>query len=62
MAAILCHGFGQNFGCTCHDISNLPGITPMKPGSCTMAFFGIDAVVLDPAEGTIVEADAVTQD
>jgi acetyl-CoA synthetase len=40
-----------------HIVTNLPGITPMKPGSCTLPFYGIDAVVLDPANGHIVEPD-----
>lgn len=31
-----------------HIITNLPGITPMKPGSCTLPSFGIDPVILDP--------------
>eukprot|EP00980_Cylindrotheca_fusiformis_P004167 scaffold909_cov135-Cylindrotheca_fusiformis.AAC.24 len=34
-----------------HIITNLPGVTPMKPGSCTLPFYGIDAVVLDPVSG-----------
>lgn len=34
-----------------HVITNLPGITPMKPGSCTLPFYGIDTVVLDPHTG-----------
>jgi acetyl-CoA synthetase len=34
-----------------HVLTNLPGITPMKPGSCTMGGFGIDAVVLDSVTG-----------
>lgn len=40
-----------------HIITNIPGVTPMKPGSCTLPFFGIDAVVLDPADGRVVEPD-----
>lgn len=40
-----------------HIITNLPGITPMKPGSCTLPCYGIDAVVLDPATGEKVEPD-----
>jgi acetyl-CoA synthetase len=32
-------------------ISNLPGAIPMKPGSCTLPFFGVDAVVLDQRTG-----------
>jgi len=34
-----------------HIITNLPGITPMKPGSCTLPFYGIDTVVLCPTTG-----------
>lgn len=34
-----------------HVITNLPGITPMKPGSCTMPFYGVDTVVLDAQTG-----------
>jgi len=40
-----------------HIITNLPGITPMKPGSCTLPCYGIDTVVLDPTNGNIVEPD-----
>jgi len=38
-----------------HIITNIPGVTPMKPGSCTLPFYGIDAVVLDPKDGTVLE-------
>ena len=42
-----------------HVITNLPGVTPMKPGSCTLPFYGIDAVVLDPSTGReLTDADA----
>jgi len=34
-----------------HVITNLPGITNMKPGSCTLPSYGIDPVVLDPISG-----------
>mmetsp|Transcript_2650 Transcript_2650/g.7596 ORF Transcript_2650/g.7596 Transcript_2650/m.7596 type:complete len:704 (+) Transcript_2650:177-2288(+) len=34
-----------------HIITNIPGITPMKPGSCTFPFYGVDTVVLDPQTG-----------
>lgn len=37
-----------------HIVTNLPGVTPMKPGSCTFPFYGIDAVVLDPQDGHLV--------
>jgi len=40
-----------------HIVTNLPGITPMKPGSCTLPCYGIDTVVLDPASGEIMEPD-----
>ena len=42
-----------------HVITNIPGITPMKPGSCTLPFYGIDAVVLDPLNGHVLEANNV---
>lgn len=34
-----------------HLVANLPGITPMKPGSCTLPYFGINIAVVDPATG-----------
>jgi acetyl-CoA synthetase len=34
-----------------HILTNLPGITPMKPGSCSLGSYGIDTVVLDPVSG-----------
>jgi len=34
-----------------HIITNLPGITPMKPGSCTLPSYGIDPIVLDSMSG-----------
>jgi len=40
-----------------HIITNLPGVTPMKPGSCTFPCYGIDTVVLDPVDGKVVEPD-----
>ena len=36
-------------------LSPLPGVTPTKPGSATLPFFGVDAAVLDP-EGNEVDA------
>jgi len=30
-----------------HIITNLPGITPMKPGSATLPFFGIEPIVVN---------------
>ncbi|RMF80073.1 MAG: acetate--CoA ligase [Nitrospirae bacterium] len=37
-----------------HLITSLPGCTPMKPGSATLPFFGVEPVVVDP-EGKILE-------
>jgi acetyl-CoA synthetase len=34
-----------------HIITNLPGVTPMKPGSCTLPFYGVNTVVLDAVTG-----------
>lgn len=42
-----------------HIVTNLPGVTPMKPGSCTMPFYGVDAVVLDAVSGEVVEGNDV---
>ena len=42
-----------------HVITNLPGITPMKPGSCTLPFYGIDAVVLDGKTGEEIQGNGV---
>ena len=30
-----------------HMLTPLPGVTPMKPGSATLPFFGVDPVILD---------------
>lgn len=42
-----------------HIVTNIPGVTPMKPGSCTLPMFGIDPVVLDPLNGHEVEGGNV---
>eukprot|EP00586_Coscinodiscus_wailesii_P019882 CAMPEP_0172518126 /NCGR_PEP_ID=MMETSP1066-20121228/290627_1 /TAXON_ID=671091 /ORGANISM="Coscinodiscus wailesii, Strain CCMP2513" /LENGTH=654 /DNA_ID=CAMNT_0013300453 /DNA_START=84 /DNA_END=2048 /DNA_ORIENTATION=+ len=42
-----------------HVITNLPGVTPMKPGSCTLPFFGIELAVLDPQSGKELEGNGV---
>eukprot|EP00956_Cyclotella_meneghiniana_P026368 scaffold56744_cov109-Cyclotella_meneghiniana.AAC.1 len=42
-----------------HIVANIPGVTPMKPGSCTLPLYGIDLVVLDPMTGAIVEGNDV---
>jgi acetyl-CoA synthetase len=38
-----------------HVVTNIPGVTPMKPGSCTLPLPGIDLVVLDPQNGHVLE-------
>lgn len=40
-----------------HIITNLPGITPMKPGSCTLPMYGVDPVLLDATTGEEVKAE-----
>ena len=30
-----------------HMLTPLPGVTPIKPGSCSLPFFGVDPVILD---------------
>lgn len=47
-----------------HIITNLPGVTPMKPGSCTLPMYGIDPVIIDPVSGDVIEQtqDQVTGD
>lgn len=35
-------------------VTPLPGATPLKPGSATLPFFGIDLEVLDPQSGKVI--------
>ncbi|KAH6984481.1 acetyl-coenzyme A synthetase-like protein 1 [Ilyonectria sp. MPI-CAGE-AT-0026] len=39
----------------CNVITPLAGITPMKPGSATLPFFGIEPVILDPVSGSEID-------
>lgn len=41
-------------------VTPLPGAIPTKPGSATMPFFGVDAVVLDPHTGAELVGNDVT--
>ena len=41
-------------------ITPLPGATPLKPGSATLPFFGIEPVVLEPEKGEIIEGNGVS--
>lgn len=36
-------------------ITPLPGVSPLKPGSCGLPFFGVDPVILDPETGREVQ-------
>jgi len=38
-----------------HMITPLPGATPLKPGSASLPFFGVDPVLLDPTTGAVIE-------
>ena len=41
-------------------VTPLPGVTPLKPGSATLPFFGIDLAILDPASGKELVGNNVT--
>jgi len=41
-------------------ITPLPGVTPTKPGSATLPFFGIKPVVVNPESGVVLEGNGVT--
>jgi acetyl-CoA synthetase len=41
-------------------ITPLPGVTPTKPGSATLPFFGIKPVIVDPATGKVAEGNGVS--
>jgi acetyl-CoA synthetase len=41
-------------------ITPLPGVTPAKPGSATLPFFGIKPVLVDPADGKLLEGNGVS--
>ena len=41
-------------------ISPLPGVTPTKPGSATLPFFGVKPMVLDPATREVVHGNDVS--
>lgn len=42
-----------------HIIAPLSGVTPMKPGSATLPFFGIDLAIIDPVSGLELEGNDV---
>jgi acetyl-CoA synthetase len=41
-------------------ITPLPGVTPTKPGSATLPFFGVKPVVVDPSTGEVMEGNDVS--
>jgi acetyl-CoA synthetase len=41
-------------------ITPLPGVTPTKPGSATLPFFGIKPVVVEPESGRVIEGNGVS--
>ncbi|MCU0621620.1 MAG: acetate--CoA ligase [Gemmatimonadales bacterium] len=41
-------------------ISPLPGVTPTKPGSATLPFFGVKPLVVDPQDGKVLEGNGVS--
>jgi len=42
-----------------HMITSLPGVTPMKPGSASLPFFGVKPALLDASTGKLVEGNNV---
>ena len=38
-----------------HMITPLPGVSPIKPGSCTFPFFGVEPAIVDPETGEEVK-------
>lgn len=43
-----------------HLLTPFPGCTPMKPGSATLPFFGVEPIVLTPEGGARVEGNDVS--
>ncbi|HKA25570.1 MAG TPA: acetate--CoA ligase [Candidatus Eisenbacteria bacterium] len=41
-------------------ITPLPGVTPTKPGSATLPFFGVKPVIVDPENGRVLEGNSVS--
>ena len=41
-------------------ITPLPGVTPTKPGSATLPFFGVKPVVVDTDDGKVLEGNGVS--
>jgi acetyl-CoA synthetase len=41
-------------------ITPLPGVTPTKPGSATLPFFGVKPVIVDPTTSQVLEGNGVS--
>jgi len=41
-------------------ITPLPGVTPAKPGSATLPFFGVKPIVVEPESGRLIEGNGVS--
>jgi acetyl-CoA synthetase len=41
-------------------ITPLPGVTPTKPGSATLPYFGVKPIVVDPSDGKVLEGNGVS--
>jgi acetyl-CoA synthetase len=41
-------------------ITPLPGVTPPKPGSATLPFFGVMPIVVDPESGKMIDGNGVS--
>ncbi len=41
-------------------LTPLPGVTPTKPGSATLPFFGVRPEIVDPADGTVLTGNGVS--
>lgn len=42
-----------------HMATNLPGLHPMKPGSCAVPYYGIEFAIVDPQSGKELEGNGV---
>ena len=42
-----------------HMVTNLPGVTPMKPGAASLPMFGVRTAVVDPKDGATLEGNEV---
>ncbi len=41
-------------------ITPLPGVTPAKPGSATLPFFGVKPIVVEPENGRVIDGNGVS--